>query len=89
MSCRLKQPVVVTGGAAFIGSHIVDRFHASCESVIGLNDLSDVAPANVPNDAASIEIDVNAGSARGTIARLAPTLRRRGPLEYTDAGIWA
>ena len=69
-----RRPVIVTGGAGFIGSHIVDRFHAAGERVIVLDDLSTGSPANIPPDVELIEIDLSARHARETIAKLAPAL---------------
>lgn len=42
-----SQPVVVTGGAGFIGSHLVDRLLAEGESVIAIDDLSTGARSNL------------------------------------------
>jgi UDP-glucose 4-epimerase len=69
-----RRPVIVTGGAGFIGSHVVDRFHAAGERVIVLDDLSTGSAANIPPDVELIEMDLSAKSARETIARLAPAL---------------
>lgn len=74
MTDSAKRPILVTGGAGFIGSHIVDRLRAAGERVIVLDDLSTGSPANVPSDVDLIEMDLSGRGARETIARLAPTL---------------
>jgi UDP-glucose 4-epimerase len=69
-----RPPIIVTGGAGFIGSHVVDRFHAAGERVVVLDDLSSGSPANIPPGVELIEIDLSARNAREVIATLAPTL---------------
>ena len=44
---RVSKPVLVTGGAGFIGSHLVERLLAAGESVVVLDDLSTGRRANL------------------------------------------
>ena len=50
--------VLVTGGAGFIGSHLVERLLAQGDSVTVLDNLSTGLRANVPGDAELVEGDV-------------------------------
>jgi UDP-glucose 4-epimerase len=52
------QRVVVTGGAGFIGSHVVDRLVASGTEVIVVDDLSMGSEANLPNGVRLIKVDL-------------------------------
>src|SRR5205823_10398510 len=49
---------VVTGGAGFIGSHVVDALLARGDEVDVLDDLSHGKRANVPADAELYEVDI-------------------------------
>ncbi|HEX3693034.1 MAG TPA: NAD-dependent epimerase/dehydratase family protein [Solirubrobacteraceae bacterium] len=49
---------IVTGGAGFIGSHVVDALLARGEDVTVLDDLSSGRTANVPKDARLVEVDI-------------------------------
>jgi UDP-glucose 4-epimerase len=50
--------VLVTGGAGFIGSHIVDALLASGHEAVALDDLSSGSPANLPAGVKLFEADV-------------------------------
>ena len=52
--------VVVTGGARFIGSHVVDAFTGRDHEVLALDDLSNGARANVPSGADLAVVDIRA-----------------------------
>ena len=50
--------VLVTGGAGFVGSHIVDRLLARGNEVLVVDDLSSGRTANLPRDVQLAEIDI-------------------------------
>jgi UDP-glucose 4-epimerase len=74
MTSHSTRPVVVTGGAGFIGSHVVDRFRAAGERVIVVDDLSTGSPDNLPPDIDLVELDISTAGARAAIADLRPSL---------------
>jgi UDP-glucose 4-epimerase len=53
-----KRRVLVTGGAGFIGSHVVDAYLALGDDVWIVDDLSSGRRANVPDGARLVELDV-------------------------------
>ena len=65
---------VVTGGAGFIGSHIVDRLVANGSQVTVLDDLSTGRRDNVRPGVALVELDVAAMETSNIIAEIAPTV---------------
>ena len=50
--------VLVTGGAGFIGSHIVERLVAEGDEVLVVDDLSTGKPDNLPRDVHLHEVDI-------------------------------
>ncbi len=73
--------VAVTGGAGFIGSHVVDRLVADGYSVIVLDDFSTGKRANLARHAGDNRVEVKAVDvADGLFAPLAEVTRRRGPV---------
>ena len=60
--------IVVTGGAGFIGSHVVDALLAEGHEVIVVDDLSAGSLANLPGDVEVVEHDI---ATPGTAARIA------------------
>ena len=57
MSHSSKEPVLITGGAGYIGSHVVLAFRGAGYPVVVLDDLSAGRRAAVPDEAAFIEGD--------------------------------
>lgn len=90
--------VLVTGGAGFIGSHIVDRLVASGHEVVVLDNLTTGKRENVNPKAALAEVDVADFGAiaphfknckavfhLAALARIQPSIEN--PLPYNDANI--
>jgi UDP-glucose 4-epimerase len=55
--------VVVTGGAGFVGSHVVDAFLDRGDEVVALDDLSTGSREHLPETAKLVELDVADGEA--------------------------
>jgi UDP-glucose 4-epimerase len=55
---RNKRRVLVTGGAGFIGSHVVDAYLAAGDEVWIVDDLSSGRRENVPDGAELVVLDV-------------------------------
>ncbi len=66
------QNVIVTGGAGFIGSHLVDRLVAAGLNVAVLDNLSSGKEVNLNKAAALHRIDVRSPDLRGVIALIKP-----------------
>lgn len=64
--------VLVTGGAGFIGSHIVDRLLARSHSVHVLDDLSSGSKKNLAAGVPLHEVDMRSDAARKLVEDLAP-----------------
>ena len=58
MRLRLEQPVLVTGGAGYIGSHVVLALREINYSVVVVDDLSVGRRDAVPDDVAFIQADI-------------------------------
>ncbi len=56
----MKQTVLVTGGAGFIGSHVVDRLLEAGYEVAVVDDLSTGKVENIPERAAFYQLDIRA-----------------------------
>ncbi len=66
---------LVTGGAGFIGSHVVDDLLAAGHQVAVIDNLSTGSRHNVPEGAELIELDIRDGAALGAaVARFRPQL---------------
>jgi UDP-glucose 4-epimerase len=64
---------IVTGGAGFIGSHVVDALAARGAEVVALDDLSRGRPEDVNHAASLVPADIRDGDAvEGTFADLRP-----------------
>jgi UDP-glucose 4-epimerase len=64
---------VVTGGAGFIGSHVVDRLLAEGTAAVAVDDLSTGRPENVADAAELVEADVrDAAAMRALLDRVRP-----------------
>jgi UDP-glucose 4-epimerase len=66
--------VVVTGGAGFIGSHIVERFIASGHKVTVIDDLSSGTRQNLFPEADFIEMDIRSPEIRSVLGKIAPEI---------------
>ncbi|ABZ83385.1 nad-dependent epimerase/dehydratase [Heliomicrobium modesticaldum Ice1] len=64
--------LLVTGGAGFIGSHVVERCIARGDEVLVVDDLSTGKRENIPEKAAFFHLDVADDEIKGVIAREAP-----------------
>jgi UDP-glucose 4-epimerase len=64
--------VLITGGAGFVGSHVVERFLRQGFEVHVLDNLVSGSRSNVPSDAVFHEFDVRDRSTRELIADLQP-----------------
>jgi UDP-glucose 4-epimerase len=54
----MRQTIVVTGGAGFIGSHVADAFIAAGYEVAVIDDLSNGRLENVPRQARFYHADI-------------------------------
>lgn len=59
---RGSKAAVVTGGAGFIGSHVVEAFLDAGYEVLAIDDLSTGSEANVPSDARLVQLDIVDGA---------------------------
>ena len=66
--------VLVTGGAGFIGSHIVDAMHAANYQVEVIDDLSSGFRANIPADVVLHELDIRSAAAQTVLEKLVPDI---------------
>jgi UDP-glucose 4-epimerase len=70
----LQHKVLVTGGAGFIGSHLVERLLARGEAVTVLDDLSSGRPQNLPAGVRLVRGDILDGGLLGKLARDADSI---------------
>jgi UDP-glucose 4-epimerase len=90
MSRSLAPPIVVTGGAGFLGSHVVEALGAEGHRVIVVDDLSSGSDANVPPDVPIERIDVAEDAVDDLIRTLRPAVvvhaaaRASGPRSDAD-----
>src|SRR5438093_1256382 len=64
----MTRKVLVTGGAGFIGSHVVDAYLAAGDDVTVLDDLSTGKREHVPPGARFVQADVRSPAARELLA---------------------
>lgn len=65
--------ILVTGGAGFIGSHIVDQIVAAGHEAFVVDDLSTGDTSNLPSDVPVFEVDIrNADQLRGVFIAVRP-----------------
>ena len=69
-----KNTILVTGGAGFIGSHVVDAFIQKGHSVIVVDDLSSGNPDFVNPEAVFYEMDIRSPQMETVFATHAPTI---------------
>jgi UDP-glucose 4-epimerase len=65
----VSRRVLVTGGAGFVGSHVVDAHRAAGDAVTVLDDLSSGRRENVPRGVDVVQADVRSPEARALLAR--------------------
>ena len=66
--------VIVTGGAGFVGSHLVDRLVAEGRDVLVIDDLSTGRPENLPTEARLERVDVATGDLEATFRDWRPSV---------------
>lgn len=64
----MSRRVLVTGGAGFIGSHVVDAHRAAGDDVTVLDDLSSGRRENLPDGVRLVQVDVRSAKARALVA---------------------
>lgn len=64
--------VLVTGGAGFIGSHLVDRLVARGDRVLVVDNLSSGRRANLADGAEFVEVDIRSPELRDVVERFRP-----------------
>jgi UDP-glucose 4-epimerase len=64
--------ILVTGGAGFIGSHVVDALLAAGEEPVVLDDFSTGDGANLPGDVEVVEADIGDSGVIDRISALSP-----------------
>ena len=68
----MKRRVVVTGGAGFIGSHVVDAMVSTGHEVAVIDDLSTGNPDNLNPDAAFHQVDITGPDLERLLAEIRP-----------------
>src|SRR5512144_2564866 len=64
----MTRRVLVSGGAGFIGSHVVEAYLAAGDEVSVLDDLSTGKAENVPSAANLVRADIRSPEARALVA---------------------
>ncbi|PYP36880.1 MAG: UDP-glucose 4-epimerase, partial [Gemmatimonadetes bacterium] len=65
----MTRNILVTGGAGFIGSHVVEAYLAAGDDVTVLDDLSTGKREHVPPGAKFVQADVRSPAAREVVAK--------------------
>jgi UDP-glucose 4-epimerase len=68
----MTKRILVTGGAGFIGSHIVDQLRAAGHSILVFDNLSSGNRANLPADIELIEGDIRQPALRAAVQKFSP-----------------
>lgn len=68
----MKKRIIVTGGAGFIGSHLVDRLIADGNRVTVIDDLSTGKRSNVHRNATLVHMDIRWPRLAGVFRRVRP-----------------
>jgi UDP-glucose 4-epimerase len=69
-----ERTALVTGGAGFIGSHLVDRLLADGDRVAVIDDLSSGRTGSLSREAELHELDICSAEIAGTVARIRPDI---------------
>ena len=65
----MTRKVLVTGGAGFVGSHVVDAYRAAGDDVTVLDDLSTGRRENIPAGVRFVRADIRSPEAREVVAQ--------------------
>ncbi len=84
----MPRKVLVTGGAGFIGSHVVEAYLAAGDEVTVLDDLSTGRRDHVPAGVRLVEADIRSAAARHLVASGASRSSTITPPRSTCGARW-